>query len=234
MRILLTRPLEASKKVARNLAEFGIETIISPVISITPRTLDAFEDSRYQAILVTSGNTALAVRRSEFDKKVPVYCVGDETAAQYRQLGFEEIFSASGNAQNLVELVTHQLHPEKGPLLYLSGNIIANDLDKKLMRLGFSVAKKVVYSACAEESLNQETVSALKHERIHGVLFFSARSAEVFVKLLKNTNLQMVTEKMVAYCISKAAANKADRLVWRKIIVAKRPNQSDLLSVLVE
>ena len=45
-----------------------------------------------------------------------------------RVLGFQNVFCADGNVNNLKELILQNFNSSDGKLLYVSGEIISNDL----------------------------------------------------------------------------------------------------------
>ena len=62
-----------------------------------------------------------------------------------RNSGFQNTFSAEGGVNNLKELILQNFNPSDGKLLYVSGEIISNDLDKQLISEGYNVKRIVNY-----------------------------------------------------------------------------------------
>ncbi|WP_298213574.1 uroporphyrinogen-III synthase, partial [Acidocella sp.] len=80
MRLLVTRPEPGASATARRLAALGHSPVLLPCLAITP--LPARLSERPAALIVTSGQAvpALPARLAG----VPVYAVGDATAARLR------------------------------------------------------------------------------------------------------------------------------------------------------
>ena len=53
--------------------------------------------------------------------------------------GFQNVFAAEGNVNNLKELILQNFNFSEGKLLYVSGEIISSNLDKELISNGYSI-----------------------------------------------------------------------------------------------
>lgn len=233
MRLLLTRPRIESETLASILADRGVECLISPVMEIIPVVLDPLgTELNYQAVLLTSSNAIEALVTLGLSVDMPVLCVGDATSRRLVKTSFSDVRSASGDASDLLDLVIREMLPSAGPILYLSGMIISADIGSLLRTAGFEVDRRVVYRAQAIETLSEPAMAALSEEAVDGVLLYSQRSARLFLEHLKRAKLEALASNMTAYCISHAAADLARELAWRKVAVASRPNQFDLLRLL--
>lgn len=232
MRILITRPLPEAEPLAEILRERGFETCLSPVMEIVPREFEPTPDQTYQAVVLTSGNAVDALAASALPPDIPIFCVGDATARRLASTAFADIRSASGNSDDLVALIKRDLTPSSGALLYLSGMMIAADIGSALADAGFHVDRHVVYRAQAIAAPDEAVIAALAAGGIDAVLLYSPRSARIFLDHLKAAKLDLLAKEMTAYCISAAAADVARNLQWRKVAVASRPTQDDLLALL--
>src|SRR5713101_572214 len=96
MRALVTRPREQSETLAAALASRGVEAIIEPLIEVhyCQATIPL---AGVQAILCTSANGVRALARSSDERRLPLFAVGDATAARARAEGFAAVWSAGGN-----------------------------------------------------------------------------------------------------------------------------------------
>src|SRR5258708_37900290 len=87
-----------------------------------------------QALLFTSANGARAGAAATARRDIPVFAVGDATAATARKLGFAEVASAGGAVDDLAALVEGRLDPAHGTLLHAAGSALAGDLGTRLAR----------------------------------------------------------------------------------------------------
>ena len=63
-----------------------------------------------------------------------------------RKNGYQNIYSADGNVNNLKEIILQNYINKKDKLLYVSGEIISSNLDKDLISEGYSVKRLINYS----------------------------------------------------------------------------------------
>jgi uroporphyrinogen-III synthase len=232
MRALVTRPREESEALAAALAARRIEALIEPLMEIhflAPRALDL---RRVQAILCTSANGVRALARATGERGVPLFAVGDATAARARAEGFATVESAGGDVNDLVRLTTGRLRSQEGPILQVSGHVVAGDLAGELRTQGFTVTRSVLYEARPVETLSPMTVGALCSGAIAFALFFSPRTAAVFARLVAGAGAADCCRKITAFSISSAADTALAGLPWRDRVVAERPDQSALLEAL--
>ncbi len=234
VRLLITRPSEDAEPLAALLGERGIETVLEPLISVTdvegPELDLALEG--VQALLITSANGIRAFARRQQDRGLTVYAVGDASARAAKELGFENVKSATGDVQALTALVREDLDPDGGALVHVAGTHVAGDLSGELEKAGFEVRREVLYEARAAKAFGLETLEALRAGAFDGVLLFSPRTAGVFARLAAEAGLAEACKNLAAYCLSQAVAEEAQSLDWREIIVAPEPNQDALLKVI--
>ncbi|MBH69007.1 MAG: hypothetical protein CMM58_11685 [Rhodospirillaceae bacterium] len=231
MVMLITRAQEDSELVALALDSMGIESLISPVITIVRTGLTIPLVSDFQAVVITSKHAVDVIRDVNPDRSPPIYCVGDRTAELVASAGFLHVYSAAGNNEDLSILLNSQLVPEAGKILYLCGKDTSGRLENGLEKNGFEIERKIAYEAKAKQSLNRAAADAFRDNRISGVFLFSPRSAIILVELLKREELDRFVHKIDAYCLSDAVACEAQRLDWNTVSVAERPAQSELLAL---
>ncbi|MBY0428234.1 MAG: uroporphyrinogen-III synthase, partial [Alphaproteobacteria bacterium] len=65
-----------------------------------------------------------------------------------------------------------------------------------------------------------------------GVLFYSARTAEIFNTLVAAAGLAHSLKKLYAICLSDAIAATLDKAVWKTVVVAKSPTHTSLMDTL--
>ena len=231
MVMLITRAQEDSELVALALDSMGIESLISPVITIVRTAVTVPIVSDFQAIVITSRNAIDVIRLLNPEHSPPIYCVGDRTAELVARAGFLNVYSAAGSNEDLSVLINRKLVPEAGKILYLCGRDTSGEFESGLKKKGFRIEKKIAYEAQANQTLNRAAVDAFRANQISGVFLFSPRSAIIFVELLKREELEEFVHKIDAYCLSDAVACEAHRLNWNRVSVAKRPAQSELLAL---
>ena len=231
MRALITRPREDSETLAAALALRRVEAIIEPLIEVHYRQA-TIPLAGVQAIMCTSANGVRALARSSDERRLPLFAVGDATAARARAEGFPAVWSAGGNVADLVGLAVERLHPQEGRLLHIAGNVVAGDLAGALSPHGFIVERQVLYEARPAAALSPAALLALRSGAIALALFFSPRTAAIFARLAQAAGVAECCGTVTALSISRMADAALAGLPWRDRRVAEKPNQPALLDAL--
>src|ERR1700674_2697706 len=189
LQALVTRPREESETLAAALAVRGIETRIDPLMEIRFFTSAALDLAGVQAVLCTSANGVRALARLSDERAVPLFAVGEASAARAREEGIAHVESAGGNVDDLARLAGEQLRPDKGRLLHVAGSDVAGDLAGELRRAGFAVERAVLYEARPATGLSAATARALVAGLVDFALFFSPRSAAIFARLAERAGI---------------------------------------------
>ncbi len=230
MRALITRPREDSETLARALADRGIASIIEPILTITP-TGGAPDLAGVQALLFTSANGARAFAAVEPRRDLPVFAVGETSAAAAREVGFTRVESAGGDVAALAALVARCLDPAAGTLLHPAGETVAGDAAGDLAASGFELRRAVLYRAEAAQALTPDACRLLAGGELDMALFFSPRTAQTFVILVKEAGHAAACRSISAVCLSAAvAAAAAAGAAWRNVRAARRPEMAALLA----
>ncbi|MGH7060798.1 MAG: uroporphyrinogen-III synthase, partial [Stellaceae bacterium] len=95
---LVTRPREEAEALAAALARRGVAALIEPLLEIRYRTAAPLDLAGAQAVLCTSANGARALARASRVRDLPLFAIGEATAARARALGFSAVASAGGDA----------------------------------------------------------------------------------------------------------------------------------------
>ncbi|MCW9034653.1 MAG: uroporphyrinogen-III synthase [Rhodospirillales bacterium] len=229
MRILVTRPKEDSISLVAALAELGVESVVEPLLSITYHEKKKVSLEGVQALLITSANGVRAFAHIEKNRDLPVYTVGDASKREAEEVGFEKVTSATGDVEALAKLVTEKLDPHKGTLLHIAGSHVAGDLKGLLEKNEFYYRRAVLYGSEKADALSKETKKTIQSGKIDGVVFYSPRTAEAFVNLVKKARLQKACKNLTAFCLSPAVAKKAEALTWKTLDIADKPEQESLV-----
>ncbi len=232
MRILLTRPHDDAAPLTEKLQSRGHDVISEPMLEIRFAVDAAVDLSGVQAILFTSANGVRAFATAEPRRDLPVYAVGDATAAAALAAGFARVESAGGNVDDLARLVRERLKPQDGILFHAAARDLAGDLAGALTGAGFELRRAVLYTAEPVTALSPATAAALKAHQVDLVLFFSARTAETFARLVERAGLASALSKCVALGLSPAALEPVKALPWAMMEAARRPGEADVIQAI--
>ncbi|MDO8290862.1 MAG: uroporphyrinogen-III synthase [Parvibaculum sp.] len=233
MRLLVTRPDEDAAPLMAALEAMGHEAVHAPLLTVRHLPDAVVPDEAWAGLLVTSANGVRALTARAFFSdflSVPVFAVGDASAAAARAAGFRHVVSAAGDVASLAELVVRQA--PAGPLLHVAGTVVAGDLAGLLAAQGFRVHRAVLYEAVAADHLPDAVVVALKAGNFDGILIFSPRTGAVLKRLIEAAGLQALLEDLTAYCLSQAVADALRGLPFGRVVVAAEPRQEALLALI--
>ncbi len=228
-RLLITRPTDDAEPLTRLLRGMGFECLVEPMLTIVHEPGPAPDLTGVQALLMTSANGARAFASRSSERRLPVLAVGNATAQAARQAGFAQVDSAGGDVDDLSRLVRARLDPVAGVLLHVAGSRVAGDLATQLADAGFAYRREALYRAETAQGLSAATIAVMTAGIIHGVLFFSPRTAATFVRLLDKAGVMAMVARMDAFCLSPAVAEATRPAPWRRSMVAERPDQDSLL-----
>ena len=228
MHILLTRPLEDNREMILKFKSLGHEVSHMPLISIEGIKYKDFNFSEFKGIIFTSSNAIKFLDTKLIDKKINCFCVGSATESKAKSIGFQNVFAADGNVNNLKELILQNFNFSEGKLLYVSGEIISNNLDQILISEGYNVQRIVNYKANPVEKFNDTFIEKLKFNMPEIVFIYSQNSAISFLNLIKNyklVNLWMDTNLM---CIGEKTSSILNEIKWKKIFLFN-PGEEEFL-----
>ena len=143
MHILFTRPLEDSHEMILKFQSLGHNVSHLPLIEIEGIKINHVNFTDFKGIIFTSSNAIKYLDTKIIDKKIYCFCVGTSTEKKARAVGFQNVFAAEGNVDNLKELILQDFDMSKGKLLYVSGEIISSELDGQLIGEGYNI-KRIV------------------------------------------------------------------------------------------
>src|ERR1700722_13374171 len=213
MDVLVTRPHPDDDSTAASLRALGFEVLLAPMLRFEPVAFDD-EDLRYGAVIVTSANALRGIERQLKGNKLlklPLFAVGEHTAAAARDIGFETVVSAKGDAAGLRDLVLASVKTKTlkktSPLLYLAGADLARDLAGELGERGFTVVTQTTYRMVPLSSLPREIGDAFAAHQVEAVLHYSRRSARAFLESVRAAGVEISALAIPQCCISAAAAS---------------------------
>src|SRR5262249_41278350 len=137
VRMLVTRPEPDASETAGKLTALGIEPVVEPLLHYETLPTSLPEPAGFAAMILSSGNALRALHdRGAIapSRKLKPYGGGARTADMATRLGFADVVSAHGNAQDLVEIVASS--GIAGPVFYPAARERAGNLGKALARHG--------------------------------------------------------------------------------------------------
>jgi uroporphyrinogen-III synthase len=239
MAVLVTRPQPDDEATAAGLQAKGFEVLRAPMLRFEPVAFQDDLDARYGAVIVTSANALRGIEPHLAGHrllKLPLYAVGEHTAAAARRIGFSQVIPANGDASALRDLMLASVKAKElkkaSTLLYLAGADLARDLAGELGERGFTVVTSTTYRMNPVSSLPREVCDAFAANGIEAVLHYSRRSARAFLEAARTAGVEISALAIPQCCISAAVALVVRDAGATQVMVAAAPDENSLFEAL--
>ena len=228
MHILLTRPLEDCHELILKFQSLGHNTSHMPLIIIEGLKYESIKFSDFKGIIFTSSNAIKFLDIKEIDKKINCFCVGSVTEKKARSLGFQNVFSADGNVNNLKELILLNFNSSEGKLLYVSGEIVSSNLDYYLISEGYHIKRIINYRSIPVKKYSEDFIKKLKSKMPDIVYVYSQNSAINFLKIIENYQLEYLWMNTNLMCLGEKTSSILNKIKWKKIFIFN-PGEEEFL-----
>jgi len=228
MHILFTRPLEDCQEIILKFQALGHNVSHLPLINIQALKYENLNYSDYKGIIFTSSNAIKFLNIKDIDKKIICFCVGSATEKKARSVGFQNVFAADGNVDNLKELILLNFNSSDGKLLYVSGEIVSSSLDEQLISISYNIKRITNYRANQIEKYDQDLIEKLKLNMPDIVYVYSQNSAINFLKLIKDYQLEVLWMNTNLMCLGEKTSSILNEIKWKKIFLFN-PGEEEFL-----
>lgn len=229
VKMLVTRPEPDASETAARLSALDIEAVVEPLLIAETLQTTLPPAQGFAALAVTSANALRALHdRGELPRflRLPVYTVGDRTAALARSFGFAEVVSAGGSVDDLVALLARA--GIDGPVLYPAARRQAADLAKALAPYGVMVIAAAVYAMNPAPRLSALTRGHLESGGLAAALFYSRRTAETFASLAAGLEDK---SRLGMLCLSEAVAEPLLAAHFVRVSLADHPSEEAMMGL---
>lgn len=209
--ILITRPFNDAKAMAKALKKSGINNFVEPLLRITYRDvdLDSYVETKLQSFITTSKYAKPLVRSDEPLASIPE---NGDTGTQ------------------LLQWIVDNLQPDGGKLVYLRGEKISLDLTTALREKGFDTDEVIVYRTEKPVELTERLVR--NWGKVSAVTFFSKQTLSNFLQLRNKHKLGL--ENVDALCLSEEIAKNASGAGFKKIHISAKANANSMIEKINE
>ena len=228
MHILLTRPLEDSNEMILRFQKLGNIVSHLPLISVESKNFEKNNFDNFKGIIFTSANAIKFLDTKNINKKIHCFCVGNATEKKARNIGFQNVFSAEGNVNNLKEIILQNFNSSDGKLLYLSGEVISYNLDEQLIKSGYNVKRIINYTVKPIEKFDETFINKLKLNMPEIVFVYSQNSAVSFLNFIKNYQLVDYWMNTNLMCLGEKTSSVLNEIKWKKIFLFS-PGEEEFL-----
>jgi uroporphyrinogen-III synthase len=239
MAVLVTRPHPDGEITAASLRVRGFAVLSAPMLRFEPLPFHDDEDVRYGAVIATSANALRGLESRLAGSallNLPVFAVGEHTAAAASRAGFSNVIAAGGDAATLrdrvVEGARSKILKKASPLLYLAGADLARDLAGELGEKGFTVITQTTYRMVPANHLPREVCEAFVAGDIEAVLHYSRRSARAFLDAVRAEGVEVSALALPQCCISAGVAAVVRDAGASQVAVAASADENALFEAL--
>jgi len=228
MHILLTRPLEDCSEMIVKFKSLGNQVSHLPLLRIDKLNYEQINFSNFKGIIFTSANAIKFLNLRDINKNILCFCVGSATEKKARSVGFQNVFAAEGNVENLKELLLQNFKQKDGSLIYISGETISIDLDQQLLKEGYNIKRIINYKTSHNQNFDDEFVKQLKLNMPDMVYVYSQNSASSLLNFIKMYQLESLWMDSNLMCIGEKTSSILNEIKWKKIFLFN-PGEEEFL-----
>ena len=228
MHILFTRPLEDCSEMIVKFKSLGNQVSHLPLLRIDKVNYEQINFSDFKGIIFTSANAVKFLNLRDINKNILCFCVGSATEKKARSVGFQNVFAAEGNVENLKELLLQNFNQKDGPLIYISGETISIDLDQQLLKEGYSIKRIINYKSSHNQNFDDRFVKQLKLNMPDMVYVYSQNSASSLLNFIKMYQLESLWMDTNLMCIGEKTSSILNEIKWKKIFLFN-PGEEEFL-----
>jgi uroporphyrinogen-III synthase len=228
MHILLTRPLEDCSEMIVKFKSLGNQVSHLPLLRIDKVNYEQINFSDFKGIIFTSANAVKFLNLRDINKNILCFCVGSATEKKARSVGFQNVFAAEGNVENLKELLLQNFNQKDGPLIYISGETISIDLDQQLLKEGYNIKRIINYKSSHNQNFDDRFVKQLKLNMPDMVYVYSQNSASSLLNFIKIYQLESLWMDTNLMCIGEKTSSILNEIKWKKIFLFN-PGEEEFL-----
>ncbi len=231
MRVLVTRPGDASRRTAARLEALGHKPVLMPLFEAEKLPVSLNTGTQYSAFAFTSRNAVDAVALASLAPwhAVPVFAVGAQTAQAAKDAGFTDVRHAEGGGERLAELINDSRIVD-GPLAYFTCEPRSPAFEKRLSEYKIRCDVYICYHMSALGYSHEEIASKLA-EKPDVVLLYSQETTKRFFGLLEAHGLDALNQTRFL-CLSHNVAAAVPSQFKARTFAAETPNEERLFSLL--
>lgn len=233
-RVLVTRPEPGASATASALRRASFDPVIASLTAILPLPVnDAFDIDGIDAVAVTSANALRHAPERLLHRlaELPLFTVGEATAAIAGEAGFRRITTGSGDAADLADSLLANV-PTRATVLYLCGKVRRPDFERALSADGRKTVLLETYDTGRRDVVDAARQLLASGSRFHAVLVHSSEAAVAFANVLARPDVADLFDEAMLVAISARAAAPVEALFGGRIIIAPQPNDAAMVSML--
>lgn len=237
MHVLITRPKDESINLEIKLKDYGFKVHKLPIIEITTifenkTQIEEELSKKIRFAIITSPSGAKALVKLTNLRDFEILTIGDKTGSILKENGFLNVKIIKKTAENLAKHIVENFTPNDKKIIYFSGSNISFDIIKYLELHKFNASEIIIYNS--EKLLNIDLKFSLIAKQLDAALFFSARTAQIFVDEVITNGIESELVNCTAVCLSNNIAKTLNKIKWKNIITSNQVTEDSLLNKVLE
>lgn len=245
MRVLVTRPAKSASRTCGKLRALGHMPFCLPMFTPEhdPEAArlalqdKALQDKHRAVIAITSAEAARVLQDLPLPdvlRSLPLFCVGEATAAAARQAGFANVVSGPGNGHDLAEVIADRLPDRTGTVLYLAGIPRASTFERELLAHGIRFQTHEIYRMTERQYTPEQFEEKIVQARPDAILFYSRATADAFFR--HDVAPIFATQGLAPsfLCLSPHVSDGMASPFRPQTLVAETPDEPALLALLAK
>jgi uroporphyrinogen-III synthase len=238
LKVWITRAEPGAGETAARVAALGHDPIVAPLLVVQRLGTSAPDLTGVGALAFTSANAVRAFAElsapRDLSPHLPVFTVGDATAAAARMAGFAQVRSSEGDvaalAADIIRAVVRERDAVQGVVLHACAVEPAGDLMGALKTAGVAARTLTLYQTVAADPPVPSVINMLAGVDV--VLLHSPKAARALAALVKGATPPFDLRGVHLLGLSPACLSPLADLPAADRQSAKTPNDADLLAVL--
>ena len=230
--ILSTRPKPDALNDCKVLSLKGIKAYPSPSM-VVHYNKQKINNLKYDAIIFTSRHAVKSVLKESYNHKIPIFCVGSSTAKIVRNHGGEIVFVGNSDSQQLSKIILDNLKKES-KVLWATNEDASEKFTNELKKNNIFVIRENIYFTSPNSKLDFKSKELIKNGRVKVVLFFSNRSAEIWLNIIKKEKLINKIKHISFVSINSEIAKLLSEREGLKCFASKRKRRASVLAKAIE
>ena len=225
--ILLTRPLQDSIEMSRNISS-EFEFFIAPLLDIKKVNYDLNFSENFDIILFTSKNGLRFFKKDFIKDRHLVFTIGSGTQKFANKVGIENVINIDGDAEKLKKKIEPYL--ENNMKILHPTSTIENENFKNFFK-----NKKCDYFQLGCYTSNKSNKNKfifkkfMKNCNNGMIIIFSGRTAQSFKYEIKKLSFEAYCENKFVFLLSKKIKRELSGLKFSEIFISKKPNERSLI-----
>jgi len=225
--ILLTRPLQDSIEMSRNISpEFKF--LIAPLLEIKKVSYDLSFSEDFDIILFTSKNGLRFFKKDLIKDRHLVFTIGSGTQKFANKVGIENVINIDGDTEKLKKKILPYL--ENNMKILHPTSIVENEDLKNFFKNKKCDYFQVGCYTSKKSNKNKFIFKKFMKSCNNGmIIIFSGRTAQSFKYEIKKLAFESYCQNKFVFLLSKKIQKELNGLKFRKILISEKPNERSLI-----